>query len=332
MRSVMQLAFFVSSCLFLSGCGVAVPRIGEYWDADYPGDAARMPDAIMPITASGQIEFEVKKSIYCSLREAVAATDKYFNKTTTPTSSKMRKLLPDEWGAQVALSLEVDESTALSPGAAFTTPFRNAVTNAVGNMGVTTAQNRSIGLGATLSSTASRTDKFNSYYTIGYLRSDMAVRGICEHENLDPFIATAHIQPAKSSLLIGDLGVRDWLLDSAFVNWSIPSFAPVLPDADISTKARKTNKVPEGVLGSQDAVSIEIKFVVVTNGNINPVWKLVRITSNNGSSPFLAEGRTRTHDLIITVGPRNTQTDYANLALQIGQAVSGGNRAALANP
>ena len=49
--------------------------------------------------------------------------------------------------------------------------------------------------------------------------------------------------------------------------------------------------------------SIEIKFVVVTNGNINPVWKLLPVTFNNGGTSLLTAGRTRTHDVLITIGP-----------------------------
>ena len=74
---------------------------------------------------------------------------------------------------------------------------------------------------------------------------------------------------------------------------------------------------------------LEIKFIIVSNGNISPTWKLVRVTANNGSAPLFATGRTRTHDLIITIGPSNQKTLNTHLASQIGQAVSSGNQSLL---
>jgi hypothetical protein len=80
---------------------------------------------------------------------------------------------------------------------------------------------------------------------------------------------------------------------------------------------------------SPDTVSLEIKFVIVSSGNLTPTWKLVRLTANNGAGPLFATGRTRTHDLIITIGPANQMTLNTHLASQIGQAVSGGNQSLL---
>jgi hypothetical protein len=81
-----------------------------------------------------------------------------------------------------------------------------------------------------------------------------------------------------------------------------------------------------------ESISIEIKFVIVTSGNVTPTWKLVNVSANTGSAPFFNIGRTRTHDLIVTIGPNNQQTNNSHLASQIGNAVSSGNRALLASP
>src|ERR1700680_2259490 len=80
----------------------------------------------------------------------------------------------------------------------------------------------------------------------------------------------------------------------------------------------------QGAAGlKQDAVSYEIKFVIVSNGNVTPTWKLVRVSANTATSPpFFGLGRTRTHDLIITIGPPTPQTSQSHLASQIGNAVS----------
>jgi hypothetical protein len=76
-----------------------------------------------------------------------------------------------------------------------------------------------------------------------------------------------------------------------------------------------------------DTISIEIKFVILSNGNVTPTWKLLRVSANTGSAPLFGLGRTRTHDLIVTIGPPTPATASTHLASQIGNAVSNGNRA-----
>ena len=52
----------------LSGCGLTVPEVGEFWDRDYPGDPAKGSPTL---TATAQIEYEIKQKVYCELRHAV---------------------------------------------------------------------------------------------------------------------------------------------------------------------------------------------------------------------------------------------------------------------
>jgi hypothetical protein len=79
-----------------------------------------------------------------------------------------------------------------------------------------------------------------------------------------------------------------------------------------------------------DTISYEIKFVIVSSGNITPTWKLLKVSANT-SSPLFGLGRTRTHDLIVTIGPDNTTTSNSNLASQISSGVASANRALLSN-
>ena len=74
---------------------------------------------------------------------------------------------------------------------------------------------------------------------------------------------------------------------------------------------------------AQDLFSQEIKFIIVSSGNIQPTWKLIQVSANTGNTPFFSTGRTRTHDLIITSGPQRQRTANDFLATQIGQAVTG---------
>jgi hypothetical protein len=211
------------------------------------------------------------------------------------------------------LSLQVDESSALNPGVTLNRVLPNAVTVFGKGSSVTTPQSFNLGLGGTLSSTATRTDKFDPYYTIAYLMLPKTPDSVCHPQN-DPFTRLS-VTPASSSPFIieSDLGIKDWLVGATLTNILIPS----------------VGAGPGSAGQKPDTISYEIKFVIVSNGSVTPTWKLVRLSANTGPSPFYAAGRTRTHDLIITVGPPTAATRQTHLASQIGQAVSGANRTLL---
>jgi len=282
----------------MAGCGLVTPQIAEIWDG---------PDGTV------QLEFEIKKRIFCDLGEAVRyVNDNYTVEGRQNAKQKTTKVwfLPQEWIAQVSLSLQVDESTSLNPGVALNTIQPNAVTNFPGAGSVTTPQSFSLGLGATASATATRIDKFNPSYTIASLMIRPGKESVCRDEN-DPFERKG-IRPAKSSpLVLSDLRIREWLDNAMFVNWAINS----------------TSRAPASGQIKPDTISLETKFVIVSSGNITPTWKLVRVSANTGNSPLFALNRTRTHDLIVTIGPDTPKTLYDHLSSQIGQAVSGSNAA-----
>ena len=299
-------------------CGsLTVPDIKEAWDSDKPADAAK-GEAKIP--GAAQIEFEIKKRIYCDLKEAVQEVNRYpvtsgsYNKQVV----KQEGLLPFDWGAQVSLSLQVDEVSALNPGITLNDYMPNAIKIFNAKDTVTVPQSFTLGFGGTLSSTATRIDKFDPYYSIAFLMVPDTHTSVCRPEN-DPFVRQGWI-PASSSpfILESDLGIKDWLLGAMIVDNLLPSVgAP-----------------PKG--GGKDTVTYEIKFVIVSSGNVTPTWKLVRVSANTGALPFFNAGRTRTHDLIITIGPsegaRAQQASQTHLASQIGNAVSNANRALLATP
>jgi hypothetical protein len=329
---------FVASSV-LGGCGATVPDIKETWDADLPGD----PDISKnkpPFSGTAQIEFEIRRKIYCELKAAVKDINRYHTwASDTPNGLRInQQMLPNNWIAQLSLSLEVDESSALNPGVTLNQVLPNAIkTFGVGNT-VTTGQSFSFGFGGTLSSTATRTDKFDPVYSIAWLMRPYEKGNTCAPEN-DLFFQN-HIVPAQSSpfLIISDLGIEKWLMGALLAEELLPSQPPINPPAKPKKKTAVLTMVADaaggggggsagsggggggGALGPF-AVSEEIKFVIVSNGNINPTWKLVQISANTGSSPLFGVGRTRTHDLIITIGPNNQNTQNANFALQIGNAV-----------
>jgi hypothetical protein len=228
------LMVLLASC-GLAGCGTVVPNIKEAWDSDIP---ERESPRRAPVAGAGQIEFEIKKQIFCDLKRAVQKANSYYVGDYS---------LPKEWAAQVSLSLEVDESSALNPGVAFNTPMANAISTFGVLPAVTTPQLFSFGVGGTLSSTATRTDKFDPLWTIEELLKPTPEKSedgepppVCGKDpNGDPIVA-ARYEPAKSSPLIeSDLGLTEWLLGAMFTNQTIPSVTGLEPPTDPQLDAQK---------------------------------------------------------------------------------------------
>ncbi|MBG0803479.1 hypothetical protein IYW40_18620 [Methylocystis sp. H4A] len=353
----------------LAGCGLAVPQIKEFWDQDYPGDIATNTP---PVSGTAQIEFEIKKRIYCDLRRAVQTANQYSVKEIDGNKTKSSSLIPSDWGAQVSLTLEVDESSTLNPGVSLNTPMHNATVNFAGEYlgqaspltsAATSAatysflsvpQSYAFALGGKLSSTATRIDKFDPYYSVAELMTPIGPKSVCNDafpEN-DPFVAIGVLPASSSPLIKSDLGITEWLVGAMFTNRHIPSVqqTPLPPPTPTSLRDERAKLLKQGYSpgeitqimasnapkrggggGKPDTVTLEIKFVIVTNGDVTPTWRLVRV-SGNTAAPFFGIGRTRIHDLIVTIGPSGVATANTHLASQIGNAVSIGNRSVLAAP
>ena len=171
----------------------------KHW-AEIPGEvSSNSTMAVSPVPASARIEYEVKKKIYCDLRKAIRAADYYvliqtdrkakWDKEAIKDGKVRNSGIPTNWVAQVSLTFTVDENTALNPGISLITPMHNGVVNFAGEYFGTTsgvsfpgskvggllsgypatytygpltgiAQSFNFELGATLSSTGTRIDKF----------------------------------------------------------------------------------------------------------------------------------------------------------------------------
>jgi hypothetical protein len=129
-----------------------------------------------------------------------------------------------------------------------------------------------LGVGGELSSEATRTEKLNSYFTVQELRR----LGRCVSRGNGPF------------LLQGNLKLNEWLIDVATAG---------------STGGTDFNAGLAVFGGSGDGVlSHEVKFDIVTSGDITPSWKFLTGTINPDGTTFLSARRERSHDLIITFG------------------------------
>lgn len=143
-----------------------------------------------------------------------------------------------------------------------------------------------LGLGGTASSTATRTDTSYSFYNVGRIASKNSNKW-CDN-----------LQHTGSSLLFSDLGIAAFLIKNIRAQAELHSSEPVKSD---------------GL--KLDVLSYDVKFVVVSNGNVTPSWKLVSLSANEGA-PFLAAGRTRTHNLTLTFGPGDPDSPTYWAAIQ----------------
>lgn len=299
--------------LWLSGCGTTIPAISEAWDADIPPHPKLLER--YPISATAQIEFEIKKHIFCELRHAVRDAQSI----PFQMGAKDTPYLPNDWGVLVSLSLTVDESSALNPGATINALLPNATKRFFPGNSVTVGQSFNLGLNANLSSKATNVDKFDSFYKVGRLGKKISNISICNNDypRNDPFVNAGFVSAKSSPLIVNQLGIRDWLIGALFSTrgiWSDP-----IKGSSISGK------------GIPDTMTKQFKFIIDTSAGVTPSLRLIGLTSNTAGQ-LLNLDRIRTHDLIITVGPPTVQTTQTHFVQQTGNAVANSNRAILGPP
>jgi hypothetical protein len=331
MNRTVTASALVAGSLSLSACGLPlpgldVPQIGEIWDDDTG-------------TVAVALEQKIKEKIFCELNAAVSELNsdkKLFITDTTRDPKHPSKYIttyippvPETWGATLTLTLTVEELSALNPGASINNPLHNGVVNFPGeyvgaatvpgnpaggllsglpaayNYGPLTgiSQNFSFGIGGTLSSDATRYDKYTFFYKVKDLEID--------HPSCHDIVPKDGNAPenfrGSSLLLESRLGIRRWL--------------------------EKMRDLRSGVgvsdTSAQQVLTYDIKFDIVTSGNITPMWKLVRVTTPTGSLPLFNLKRERTHEMLLTLGPLSEDKKNPgqlsasdNLAAQIGAAVA----------
>lgn len=174
----------------------------------------------------------------------------------------------DNWGVQIGLTLRVEENGTVSPNAAWT---RLGIANPL----------FTVGFGGSLSSTAFREDKLNYYYRV----SDLRALSVCP--------ASSRPKSNGQSLLVrSDLKLEQWLASAVLASGTGAITVPTKPTTPLK----------------QNALSHEVKFQVVSSGDVTPAWDLRNIDYNKKGT-LLSASRTRVHDLIVTFGPADKNTD-----------------------
>jgi hypothetical protein len=253
-----QLLLTLSLAGFMSGCGLAVPDHQEFW-----GTSSDVQDRVNNI--SNQVRCELRQS----LGHLVDADEQL---ATAQHSQPHLKWLAN-WGAQVTLTLTIEEKSGLNPGVSLNTPLENA-TSIFSSGKVTTSQSFALGFGGNLSSDATRSSKLSFFYKLSDLIDEWR-----REPKTRPCIPS---KPANANLFIeSDLKLEEWLYAAVAV--------------DYTDTARYGNE--------KDVISQDIKFEIVSSANVTPTWKLVRVSANTGNTPLFSTTRDRTQDLLITLGP-----------------------------
>ena len=285
--------------LLLPACGVRVPQINEAWQ---------------PADVDDDLIYRIVKSIRC---EIITASREFHEEKYTD-GPRIDRLLPDDWGVQFTLTLTADEKSSVNPSGSYNRNISSATD--ILAPGGKVAQSLILPFSVGVSSQAVRTDTYYFFYTVPELVRQRALPTECGEWN--PVTKRVDLpldRSGSSYLLSGQLGVRSWMSKALAVNRGIPQ-----------------SKSPAGK--NLQVLQYQIKFVVDTLLSANPMWKLAAVSTGVGGQPLFSADRTRTHDMLLTLGPTDVSKGGVvpvgpAVALhttgQFEQAVSNGFRQAL---
>jgi hypothetical protein len=327
LKNKFYLAIGACASLALGGCGfgLKVPEIQEGWDSPQDGET---------------LIREISKTVYLSVEKAVVCV---VDGDETLGSKESRDDFDKNWAVQMTLQLTIQETSAVSPGLSLNTPMHNGIVNFAGEYfgsntavvngpwgglvsgypstylwgPIQVAQSYNLGLGGKASTQATRTESSGASFTVHQLLQNAKVRGRyemerkgCNNQTIDED-ARDQLYTGKDkdklsktaqflSLIVNnDLKIYDWLKSALHIQEIITGMG----GGFVSTSLEKS----KGRSVGQNAITHEVQFVVVTDGNVTPQWKLVRVSANQ-NSPFFDTQRQRTHDLIVTFGPKDSKT------------------------
>jgi hypothetical protein len=273
----------------VAGCGVQVPTIEPL---------ARSQAEV------GFIVNKIANHIGCEIGYAMLGIHSRYRRSGLADRIKWL----DNWAAKITLTIQVEEKTALAPGISFRTLFPNATTT-FGSQTITTGQFFSFGVGGQFSTGAIRIEK------VGYLvpLGGLAKRVREGEERGKP------CDIGTGPNIEGDLKFREWLEAAVLLDETGGTLMHLDPPGNPSPETA-------GSVPPFDVISHEVNFVVMASGNVTPTWSLVTVSANpNG--PLLAATRTRTNNVLITMGPAinegagkiraSQEVEFSHLASQI---------------
>jgi hypothetical protein len=224
----------------VSACGTYVPEIQDFGSE----------------TQSLIYVDDVTTSVSCEVRDAVFDLYKDYR------GSDQISFL-DNWGAQIDLTLIVNENGSVAPATQFFP------------LGQPKNWKFNWGVNATVSSSATRTETVSYFYPISELK-----RYHC------PW------RPNGAMLLENNLKFKEWLYDAVGLS--------ITREASLPSGVATTHGVPAGGTKPTNVLTHNVTFVLTTSGGVTPQWALVNSAFIHVPVNF---GRVRTNTMLVTLGP-----------------------------
>jgi hypothetical protein len=263
------------AALLLAGCGLGVPS-KTYDETPNPERAN--------YSAQGEYENRIVSHLVCEVANGLYAAESAF---TLPW------LVSPKWGTAITITITAQDQGGVSPGLSFFKPFENHIFTFTNGGNVTSAQSFTMGIGASVSANATRTE------TIQFTLVNDALYKFAKR-----------IKPKcelfEGGLMIdGDLRIREFIYDKAVI--------ADLGNANLFAGRDVANNYKYPIYNT---FTETINFVATFSGNVNPSWKLARFSNNTSGSGLGSAARTYTNNVIITIGPLGkppTETAAASL-------------------
>lgn len=176
----------------------------------------------------------------------------------------------ESWGTAVTLTITAEEQSSANPGVSSINPIAPAAS----------MQSFTAAFGATGSANATRTETIQFTYP----NTDLMHFARINHRSDGTLVDCHESAHLNGPGIEGDLKIADFIYDKAVVAYF----------------GNATSRNPR--LPLYNTFSEEITFVAAFGGNFTPTWKLTRLSADT-SGNLLSATRTKTNDLIITLGP-----------------------------
>lgn len=294
-----------AALITLSGCGTYVPEMQNSWE-NKDSTALVHVDQLTDHTTC-----EIVRAFQIILADREQANRFLISKGQKPVDISQIAT----WDAEVVLTLTVDEKSQFNPGVSLNAIYPNAIKRFANGV-VTVGQTGSLGLAGQFSSDATRKITVGfGFHLRDYLAGPKAKR-LAELANTEK---GGICEPAGGPFIDGDLKFYDTLasaLYSAGSNQNDPYTSTFLDELKMYQSSLK-----------KDVISHDVTFIVVYGANVTPNIKLINVSANQGSNPFLGAQRTNTQEVLITVGPNVKSNPVATSTILSSQIINGINSA-----
>ena len=270
-----------SASSLLGGCGLSVPEIQE--NAFAPGHAVLMVQAIV-------------QSVHCEMANALKDVRKYDLETAKKFHQKPNTDFLLRWGAELTLTLKIDEKSSLNPNVTWMPP---SPASAIFTLGA----------GLSGAADATRTDKMSFYYLVPTLLNE-------------PYCATGVQQGEDSSLLVrSDLKLKEWLQDYLSAIGTKEGKPPVTADG-----ALKDTVLSHDIkfdIATSGGITPSWKL---TSASVNPIGSFFSTSRERNHDLTITMGPGDKTGFIGRAAPA------ASSAIQIGNAVAASLQSVVAKP